>query len=227
MEEEKKEEKVVNTEELKSETSNTVNQVKDTIKNVDFKKDTAETKGFITEMFKNPLGKLKELVDESSGKSFKYAVILLVVWTVAVLLNAIFSRMNLWGYYWYSNLWSIVKSTIAPILSVVVMSIILFVMNKKNKKPLTTVITAVTAAKLPTVIASVVSLLTLIGSGISIITSPFAKLCNIMSVVLFFFASKNLLAEEENSKYIKKFVIVEAIFYAVYILLGLLGIYLV
>lgn len=129
MEEEKKEEKVVNTEELKSETSNTVNQVKDTIKNVDFKKDTAETKGFITEMFKNPLGKLKELVDESSGKSFKYAVILLVVWTVAVLLNAIFSRMNLWGYYWYSNLWSIVKSTIAPILSVVVMSIILFVMK--------------------------------------------------------------------------------------------------
>ena len=39
---EEKEEKKVNTEELKSEASTTVNQVKDTIKNVDIKKDSIE-----------------------------------------------------------------------------------------------------------------------------------------------------------------------------------------
>ena len=44
------EEKKVNTEELKSEASNTVNQVKDTIKTVDIKKDSIETKGFVTDI---------------------------------------------------------------------------------------------------------------------------------------------------------------------------------
>ena len=61
---EEKEEKKVNTEELKSEASTTVNQVKDTIKNVDIKKDSIETKGFIAELFKDPLGKIKEIVDK-------------------------------------------------------------------------------------------------------------------------------------------------------------------
>ena len=49
-------EQKVNTEELKSEASSTVNQVKDTIKNVNIKKDTVEAKGFIGDMFKDPLG---------------------------------------------------------------------------------------------------------------------------------------------------------------------------
>ena len=40
----------------KKEATDTVNQVKDTIKNVDIKKDSIETKGFVVEMFKNPLG---------------------------------------------------------------------------------------------------------------------------------------------------------------------------
>lgn len=53
----KKKKREVNTEELKSEASTTVNQVKDTIKNVDIKKDSIETKGFIAELFKDPLGK--------------------------------------------------------------------------------------------------------------------------------------------------------------------------
>ena len=55
------EENKINTEELKSEASNTVNQVKDTIKKEEKKKDSVETKGFVMEMFKNPLEKLKKL----------------------------------------------------------------------------------------------------------------------------------------------------------------------
>ena len=48
---EENEEKKLNTEELKSEATNTVNQVKETIKKVDIKKDTIETKGFIIDMW--------------------------------------------------------------------------------------------------------------------------------------------------------------------------------
>ena len=46
---EEKEERKINTDALKSEASTTVNQVKDTIKNVDIKKDSIETKGFVLE----------------------------------------------------------------------------------------------------------------------------------------------------------------------------------
>ena len=51
----------VSTKEIKQEATQTVNEVKSTIKNVDIKKDSLETKGFVTEMFKRPLEKLNEI----------------------------------------------------------------------------------------------------------------------------------------------------------------------
>ena len=43
----------VNAEDVKKETEETVNQVKDTIKNVDLKNDSKEAKGFFFSFFKN------------------------------------------------------------------------------------------------------------------------------------------------------------------------------
>ena len=141
---EEKEEKKVNTEELKSEASTTVNQVKDTIKNVDIKKDSIETKGFIAELFKDPLGKIKEIVDKENNQYFKYAIIILVIWVVAELISRCFSVGPIWGLSSLgSSLMSVIKATIAPICSILVMSIIVLVMNSKNKKSLTTIITTV------------------------------------------------------------------------------------
>lgn len=220
------EEKKVNTEELKSEASNTVNQVKDTIKNVDIKKDSVETKGFVVEMFKDPLGKLKDIVEDSKGKYFKYAIIILVIWVAAKLISSCFSIGSYWS--WYNivdTMISIVLSTISPIIAILVMSLIVFAMNKNNKKPLTTVIAAVTTANIPTVIASVVSLLTIISSSAYTITGPFASLCGAVSTVLMYFTLKNLFNVEKNSDFIKKFVIIEAIYYVAYIVLSLLKIY--
>ena len=64
---EENENKKIDTEELKNETVNTVKEVKETIKNVDVKKDAVETKGFIKEMFTNPLEKIKNIVDYISN----------------------------------------------------------------------------------------------------------------------------------------------------------------
>ena len=134
---EEKEEKKVNTEELKSEASTTVNQVKDTIKNVDIKKDSIETKGFIAELFKDPLGKIKEIVDKENNQYFKYAIIILVIWVVAELISRCFLVGPIWGLSSLgSSLMSVIKATIAPICSILVMSIIVLVMNSKNKKSL-------------------------------------------------------------------------------------------
>ncbi len=227
---EEKEEKKVNTEELKSEASNTVNQVKDTIKKVDIKKDSMETKGFITEFFKDPLGKLKEIVDKENAQYLKYAIIIIVIWTAVSLISRCFSFSFSFSSFWKlssigSNIWSIIVATITPIISILVMAIIVLVMNKKNKKSLTTLITAVTTASIPTVIASIVSLLTVFSSQISIITIPFSSLCNVISIVLTYFTLKAIFNVEKSSEFIKKFVIIEAIYYVVYIVLSLLEIY--
>ena len=98
-------------------------------------------------------------------------------------------------------------------------------MNKENKKSLTTTITAIVTAKIPVIIGTAVSLLTIIDSNIGKITSPFASFCNVISVVLTYFAMKSVIGEEQNSKFFKKFVAIEAIFYVIYVVVSLLGIY--
>ena len=129
-----KKENNAKTEELKKEATDTVNQVKDTIKNVDIKKDSIETKGFVVEMFKNPLGKIKEIVDKDTSKYFTYGIIILAIWVVARLINRSFSFSHIWGLSRVgSAILSILISGITPIVSVLVMSLIVFVMNTKNK----------------------------------------------------------------------------------------------
>ena len=223
---EQNEDKKVNTEELTNEASNTFNQVKDTIKNVDIKKDSIETKGFITELFKNPLEKLKEIVEKDNGQYLKYAIIILVIWVAAELIARCFAVGSIWRWSGLgTSLMSIIRATIAPVISVLVMSVIVLMMNKNNKKSLTTIIAAVTTANIPVALASVVSLLTIFSSSVSTITSPFASLCNTISIVLMYFTLKAIFGEEKNSDFIKKFVIVEAIYYVAYIIFSLLRIY--
>ena len=85
------EEKKAKTEELKNEASSTVSEVKDTIKQVDIKKDSIETKGFVTELFKDPLGKIKEIVTKENKKNLTYAMIILAIWTVAEIIGTCMS----------------------------------------------------------------------------------------------------------------------------------------
>lgn len=224
MEENKNQEQNVNAEEIKKETVETVNQVKETIKNVDIKNDAKEATGFATEMFKDPFGAIKQIVNDNKNKHFKTAIIFIAVWTIVVFIKALSFK------YWsfnalFRNVLSLVKVVIAPTLGIIVMSGIIYFLNKDNKKSLTTIITAVTTAKIPVIIASVVSLLTIIGSNVSQITSPFTSLCYVVSVVLSYFTMKMIFNEEQNSKFLRKFVLIEAIYYAAYILISFLGIY--
>lgn len=219
-------EKKLDAEELKKEATEAVNQVKDTIKNVDIKKDTLETKGFLAEMIRNPLGKIKEVATKNDSKFLKYVIIIIAIWCVAELIYESFTLNNLWGFsHIGTSILSVIISAITPILSILIMSIIIYVLNKTNKKNITTVFSAITTASIPLVVSSIVSLLNLINSRIGLITSPFAKLCNIISIILSYFAIKNIFGIEKNSEFIKKFILVEFIYYVVYIILSLLGIY--
>lgn len=229
MEENKNEGQNINTEEIKKETVDTVNQVKETIKSVDIKNDAKEATGFVSSMFKDPFGTIKQIAKDSGNKHFKTALIFIIVWMAVELIDSLFGGYySLRGFSFnlaFQQILSIIKSVVAPALGIIVLSGIVYFMNKEKKKSMITNITAITTAKIPVIIASIVSLLTIIDSKVSLVTSPFASLCKVISIVLTYFTMKAIFEEEQNSKFFKKFVLIEAIFYVVYLVISLLGIY--
>lgn len=228
MEENKNETQNMNTEQIKQETVDAVNQVKETIKNVDIKNDAKEATGFVSAMVKDPFGLLKQIVNDTTNKHFKTAVIFIIVWMAIILVNRIFGRYYSVGFSFslaFKQILEIIKALIAPIVGIVVLSGIVTVMNKENKKSLTTTMTAIVTAKIPVIIAAAISLLTIIDTKISTVTSPISSLCSVITTVLTYFAIKLIMEEEQNSKFFKKFVVIEAIYYAIYIVVSLLGVY--
>ncbi len=221
---EENKEQNINTEELKKETVEAVKEVKETIKNVDIKNDAKAATGFIASMFKDPFGAIKEIAKDSNNKHLKTAIIFIAVWTIVVFIKAL--SIKHWSFdALFKNILSLIKTIIAPALGIIVYSVIVYAMNKENKKSIVTVITAITTAKIPVIVAAVVSLLTIFSASAYKLTNPFASLCSVISIVLTYFSAKIICGEEQNSKFFKKFVIIEAIYYVAYILISFLEIY--
>lgn len=219
-----KEKIVSNTDELKNETVDAVKQVKENMKNVDVKEEAKAAKGFILEMVKNPLGKIKEIVNDSTNKYFKTAIILVIVWMAAALLGRISFKYFSWSSFG-STLLSYIKTILAPLVSVIAMSAIIFIINKKSKKSLITVLTTVVTVNLPVIVAEVISLLTIISSNISPITSKISTFGDILSTIFMYFAVKDLFDIEDEKAGFNKFVVVEAIYIVVAFVIRYLGIY--
>ncbi|MBQ2836349.1 MAG: hypothetical protein IJE68_05910 [Clostridia bacterium] len=226
-ENENKQEPSLNTEELKNATVDTVKQVKESMKNVNVKEEAEATKGFVMEMFKNPLEKIKEIANDSENKYFKTSIILLIVWVAATLISVI--DLGIFDYftwtYFRTLLLAYIKAVFAPILMIVAMSVILFLMNKKSKKSLTTLISTLTATRIPIIFANVIGLLTIISSNIVKITSKISSLASLISTVLMYFAIRELYGEEDEKQAFKNFVIIEAIYLLVSLVISYLGIY--
>lgn len=213
------------TEEVKKETAETVKKVKESVKNVNIKDETIKTKSFIVEMFKNPLSKMKEIANEDS-KYFKTAIFILVIWILAIFIKTTFSTIYYWGFSRvFENIVTVLKNILVPFVSVIAYSLIIFILNKDNKKSLTNIISTVTTTKLPLMIAAIVSILTLFSYEFTKITVAFTNLCTILTIVLSYFGYKNLFNETEDEKFIKKFAMIELIYFVIYIVFTFLGIY--
>ncbi len=222
---EKKEEISNQAEEVKKETFKTANDIKESVKNVNIKDETLKTKGFIGEMFKNPIDKIREIAKEDS-KYFKTALFILVIWTIAVFITSSYSTIYYWGFARiFSNILNVLKEILVPIVGVLVLSLIIFVLNKNNKKSLTSIISTVTATRLPLAISSVVSILTLFSRNFAKVTHSFDALCTVITIVLSYFGFKEIFNEKDNNKFTKKFVLIQVIYYLVAIVLTFLEIY--
>ena len=83
----------VDTEQLKNETKETVNQVKSSIKNVNFKQDAEETKGFVKEMFSNPFEAVRRVATEEENV-FKKVIFLMIIFIAASVISQIISLIK-------------------------------------------------------------------------------------------------------------------------------------
>ena len=212
-------------EEIKSETKNTVNDVKSTIKDVNIKKDAKETSGFVSALFKNPLETLKSIANDSKNLKFKNALIVLIIWIAVIFIKLLFGSK--WSFHSLgSNLLNIITSLLEPICGIVTLVLIVyfFANGKSKKKSFTTIITTLTAAVVPKVLVVVISLLNLLSRQFSIITNPLSSLASVISIVFIYFAMKFLSGEEENSKFIRTFIKAQTIYFIVYFALSFLGI---
>ena len=120
---------------------------------------------------------------------------------------------------------NIIKDLLVPILTLLVLAVSIYLINNKNKKSFLTILITVIIAKIPVVIATVVSLLNIINSSVSKLTTPFSGFCNIISTVLLYFGTKSLFEEKEDNKFIKKFAAVMGIYYLAKFILTFFGLY--
>ena len=226
----------VNAEDIKKEAKETVNQVKDSFKNMNMKQETEKTKNYFSRFIKEPVTVIKEIAHDKSNSFFKTAIVLLVVWilvsvlvAIVNLITSLFSTIFNFGFEYvfqtiFRNILNIVKSLIVPIISVAVLSASIYFTNSKHKKSFLTTAVTVMAAKIPVILAEIISILTIIPYA-SRITSPVSGLLGLISTVLTFFAVKELNDEESNDGAVKKFLIVEGIYYIVKFVLSFLTIY--
>lgn len=215
----------INTEEIKQQTVSTVNEVRDTLKNVNVKNDTKEATGLIKELFKNPIDKLAEISKGENNNHFKLLLIIAIVWVAVELISTSFAVSSyFWGSNFLNKTLTVLKSGVAPILTLVALSVIIMVLNKGQKKSFTTVFSVVTTAKIPVVIGEIIGLLTIISSNASTVTSPIKGFCTVISIVLLYFGTKSLYNEQEDKTFVKQFALIMGIFYIVKFAISFLGI---
>lgn len=213
-------------EELKKETIETAKKVKESVKNVNIKDETKETKNFIVKMFKEPVETIEEVANDKQNKVFKTALFILIIWIVAIFIKSTYSTIYYWGFtkVW-TNIVSVLKAILTPLCGILVYSLIALLMNKENKKSLVTNITTLTITHMPNVIISILTLLTIFEYKISKVILPFSYFTTALTTVLTYFGLKSLFGEDSNKKFFKKYVLIQLIYFACYIVISFLGIY--
>lgn len=214
----------INKEEIKAETIETAKQFKNNIKNTNIKEQAKETKGLIKDMLKNPIDKMKNILLDVSGRYVKNTIFLLIFWLIIIFIGGTYRTIYNWGLTRvFDNILDIIKLLVAPILGILVYSLIVFVMNKRRKNNLMNYITLFTVVNLPIVISDIILLFNIFNYELKTLTNPISILCMTLKSVLVFIAVKEIF-EINDKQAIKKFTILQIIYYVFYIIISLFGI---
>lgn len=201
----------VDTENLKNETKQTYEKVKEQIKDVNIKNDAKETTSFIKELFLNPIAIVTKVAKEEEN-NFKRTILLIIVFIIETFIIKVISLV---GYHYngiFENILEIIKAVLNPLLVILVPSIIILLLNKENKKSLTTIISTIVVANIPRIISKLVSVLAILFTRVSFITSPICSTLSAIAIVFEYYGMKALFGKEDED-FIKKFALIKVITY--------------
>ena len=200
---------------------------KDEFVKVDLKDGTKNSKDFFTSFFQNPITLLKNISKCKNFKLFNVSLIILLIWLVITFIHSLFDYGNL--YTGMTHPLVIIRDLTIPILSVGFLSLIIHCINpnKDDDYRLTNAVTSVIVCKIPIIFSSFLSLLAIVSTNFYFLLDPITDFCTAISIIFTFFAIKYLYKESEDAKSFKMFLIVEAVFYIVYLFLSFLDIYLI
>ena len=164
------------------------------------------------------------------------AIIILTIIMIIILVINIMDAQNICNYYIKDSSFNcIIKNALGltdifyfigrNLYIIIDIILLLFIFKKNKNKSFLCIASTLLIAKIPVVIANIVSLLTFISSNASKLTSPFATFCNVLSTVLLYFAVRDLSDESENNSYFWKFALIIGIYYVIDFVLSFLGIY--
>ena len=210
----------VSAEELKEQTKQTFNKVKDEIKDANFKEETIEATNFIKDMFMDPVGAVKNVSNEVGPKLITVIMLVIGVMLSNLLKNIMwaFGNSNI-----FDSLWEIITSLTSGVCIILVPAFIAYVFNKNSDRSLLTSISLMAMANVPTIFVNVLSALTRILPKLAGIVGVLNQGLNVAHVVLTYFALKTF-CKEEDDLFIFKFVIIEVASGFIMMLLRLLNI---
>ena len=210
----------IDTEELKNETKDTVNQVKEVFSNGDLKEKTTETTHFLKTAFSDPFEAIEEIANEKN-EVFPKTVILIALFVIISFVSQLINLIRSGGHYSFgSNFTSFISSITSPIIFILVPSAVVFLFNTKNRRKITTIISTITTCYIPTICATLVTLLRNLIPDLRIITNPIATTARALSVILLYFGIKNILDENDDKHYMRKFAIIYVIISLILLLLA-------
>ena len=210
----------IDTEELKNETKDTVNQVKEVFSNGDLKEKTTETTHFLKTAFSDPFEAIEEIANEKN-EVFPKTVILIALFVIISFVSQLISLIRSGGHYSFgSNFTSFISSITSPIIYILVPSAVVFLFNTKNRRKITTIISTITTCYIPTICATLVTLLRNLMPDLRIITNPIATTARALSIILLYFGIKNILDENDDKHYMRKFAIIYVIISLILMLLS-------
>jgi hypothetical protein len=207
---------------LKQETVKTFNEAKEKMKNINLKEEAEVGKGLLKKLWKNPIETIKEIANDKENKAFKTALLLAAVWAIIELATMILYYVT--SKYAEFEFLPTLKATVAPILKVIAMTLAVYFVKNRAKDSISKLLTSVTVAYIPSIISSLLWILYEISSKMSTILTPVGGLLNVVSIVLMYNTVKALTNEEDETKAIKTFIKVEAVYYVILLAVSFLGI---
>ena len=215
-----------NKENFQSETKEVVNEVKNAFKGTNFKDEAMNTKNFFLKFIKSPIGTVREACD-NNGNNIMIAIILLAILVIANVLKYIIDYSS--SDYLEVEAKYLILKILSPILFVTVFTLITYFMGGKERKSLTTIVSAIVIAITPFVVLKVIGVLyALINQALSIgfIYDMIDLTITFITMVLLMNTIKELITKTgDEEKDFRKVILIVFISYAIICVLGKLEIY--